>query len=116
MLKIIIEDERVEISGEKNEATVENLMADLAIIARSFSEMDHLTEREKEIFMDYVKDLLPKIAFVTSAEVEQLANALERKNRELKEELNKKEKSLLDCLMTFWRKKHDCKYFQSEAV
>ena len=95
MLKIIIEDGRVEISGEKNDATVENLMMDLALIARSFSEMNHLTEREKEIFRDYVKDLLPKIAFVTEAEVEQLANAIERKNRKLKEELNKKRKELI---------------------
>lgn len=101
MLKIIIEDGRVEISGEKNDATVENLMMDLALIARSFSEMDHLTEREKEIFRGYVKDLLPKIAFVTSAEVEQLANALERKNRELKEELNKKRKELIRLLDDF---------------
>lgn len=101
MLKIIIEDGRIEISGEKNEATVEDLMMDLALITRSFSEMDHLAEREKEIFKDYVKDLLPKIAFVTAAEVEQLANALERKNMELKEELNKKRKELIRLLDDF---------------
>ena len=101
MFKVVIDDQSVEISGDKENASVENLMLNLVMITRSIYDMKHLSSAEKDIFRGFVEDLLPKIAFMTAEEVEQLKTELERKNQEAKEELNKQIKEIKKLLDEF---------------